>query len=256
LQKDDIDFIILGCDGIYDQLSNEEILDSETKPTKVVSKKPEDFEIHYGFKPGAVRIALGVASIVAMVGGVALSFVYPKYGVPVCLAGAVGVGFSLMKKVGGKVEFYVNPEYVPENAKKIERVRKEIAENKVQIEILEEKIKTGLESSTAELKNKVRTVLDTKKKELQTLEHFVSFEKSAHDLYENRKEDIKQFFDLVQQFYPNQTSFTEFVSLYEKVIGKKIEQETDENNVSLNSLECSDLEKKYANFFSDVWNCQ
>ena len=27
LQKDDIDFIILGCDGIYDQLSNEEILD-------------------------------------------------------------------------------------------------------------------------------------------------------------------------------------------------------------------------------------
>ena len=28
LQKDDIDFIILGCDGIYDQLSNEEILDS------------------------------------------------------------------------------------------------------------------------------------------------------------------------------------------------------------------------------------
>ena len=28
LQKEDIDFIILGCDGIYDQLSNEEILDS------------------------------------------------------------------------------------------------------------------------------------------------------------------------------------------------------------------------------------
>ena len=28
LQKDDIDFIVLGCDGIYDQLSNEEILDS------------------------------------------------------------------------------------------------------------------------------------------------------------------------------------------------------------------------------------
>ena len=28
LQKIDIDFIILGCDGIYDQLNNEEILDS------------------------------------------------------------------------------------------------------------------------------------------------------------------------------------------------------------------------------------
>ena len=28
LQKEDIDFIILGCDGIYDQLNNEEILDS------------------------------------------------------------------------------------------------------------------------------------------------------------------------------------------------------------------------------------
>jgi len=123
----------------------------------------------------------------------------------------------------------------------------------MKVKILDEKINSLIQSSTSQLSKRVQTMLDSSKKELETLEHFKTFENAVHQLYEKRLEDMKQFFEFVKQFYPNQESFNEFLQLYEKVTGGKIEAEKDEKQIPTDSLVQDELEKKYAESFPDLW---
>jgi len=229
------------------------ILDNETEKVKVVSTSPKDFEIHYDFRPGGKRIAAGIGAGVAAAGGAALTIVSLGLALPVAAAGGAGVGAALMKTFKGKVEFYVKPKDIPDNAEKIKRWKKEKNDLELKVKILDEKINSLIQSSTSQLGKRVQTMLDSSKKELETLEHFKTFENAVHQLYEKRLEDMKQFFEFVKQFYPNQESFNEFLQLYETVTCGKVEAEKDEKQIPIDSLVQVDLEKKYAESFPDLW---
>jgi len=236
--------------------SYKETLGKETKPVKIVSTSPKDFEIHYDFKPSAARIAKGVTAVAAESAGIALDVVSVGAFIPISLACNVALVSALIKENTGTVEFYVKPKLIPENAEMIKRWKNEIEEFRKKIVILDERIKQLLESSKTELSSRVQTMLVSSNRDLKKIEHFMIFENAVHQLYEKRKDDIKQFFGFVKQFYPNQDSFNEFVSLYEKVTAAEVEAETDEKQIPLSSLERPDLEKTYAECFSDLWGCQ
>jgi len=235
----------------------EEILSPETVPINIVSTNPKDFEIHYGFKPKAGRIAKGVIGGVVAAGGLVMTAaslgVLAPVGVPLAAAGGVGVGSALVNEFTGRVNFYVKYANLPENAEALKQCRENIEHFKRKVTDLDERIKNILESSSSELNKRVQTMLEANKKELQVLEQFLTFENAVHDLYEKRKEDMKQFYDVVKQFYPNQKSFNDFVSLYEKVTSGKVEVENGEKHIPISYLDRPEMAAKFANFFPDLW---
>jgi len=229
-----------------------QLLDGETRPVKVVSTNPKDFEIHYAPDVRAPKIASGLGAAL----GICLSVVSFGMALPLSVVCGGALGFALTRPNKGRVEFYVKPKNIPEVAEMMRKLKREAEEYSGKAAILEEEIKAMMESSKAELSQRVKKALDDDKKEVQALEQFLSFENNAHLLYLKRQEDIKHFHDVVEKFYPQQVFFSDFLSLHKRVTGGGIEPLTDEKQIPVTTLDPTILIDRYERLFPDIWCCQ
>jgi len=240
-----------GGDVPYDHV--EVLLHPETKQSKIVSTRPEDFEIHYTSSRSVGKILKGVSGCIIGGGGVVFSAMgNPAAGFTMAWQGGTMIGSALGKVNGGVVRFFVHPKYFPENAQKLKRIGNASADLMRRQAVLNARRNLLLKSSTDDLLDKVQNALNIEEDELKVLEDFVGFCSKVHKLYQKRVGDMKQLYAVIAGFYPNEKSFSDFMSLYKEVFNGNVVPETDENTIPLSDLDITDLAQTMLRLFPDV----
>jgi len=219
---------------------------------EIVSTDPKDFELRFTSSRGAGKILSGVGGFLMSAAGVMLADAAPPLGFALATKGGEMVGKSLVKTFQAAVKFFVHPKYFPENVDKISRIVNATVDLVRKAAVLKERKDLLLKSSSEALIDKVKNALKIEEEELKLFEDFLTFGTKVHRLYQQRSNNMKQLFDVITSFYPNDKSYSDFVDHFKQVFNGEIVPETNETNILVSDIDIHDLADKLLKLFPDM----